>query len=80
MKSRKFNMQELIMLNSAMDLYTKKFGNSENSENLKSISKDKKSNRRIARNKQPIQYRKCDIRRYHYERYRSYGSSNLEGR
>tara|TARA_R110000744_G_scaffold292225_1_gene402802 strand:- start:35 stop:199 length:165 start_codon:yes stop_codon:yes gene_type:complete len=35
MKSRKFNMQELIMLNSAMDLYTKKFGNSENSENLK---------------------------------------------
>ena len=35
MKSRTFSMQELIVLNSAMDLYSKKWGNSEDSDNLK---------------------------------------------
>ena len=33
--TKEINMQELIILNSSMDLYIKKYGNSENSDNLK---------------------------------------------
>jgi len=33
--TKEINMQELIIINSSMDLYIKKYGNSENSENLK---------------------------------------------